>query len=71
MNDTARVELRKPHSCGGREWTVVRLGADIGLTCDGCGQRVLLARTRLERRLRRVLRRVVGRPGSPPGVSDG
>lgn len=36
------VRLRKPHPCGGYEWTVVRLGADIGLVCSTCGRRVLL-----------------------------
>jgi hypothetical protein len=46
-----RVRLRKPHPCGARTWRVVRLGADIGLICDGCGRRVLLARRDLERRL--------------------
>ena len=46
-----RLRLRKPHPCGGREWRVVRLGADIGLTCEGCGHRVLLTRRDVERRL--------------------
>ena len=46
-----QVRLRKPHPCGARTWRVVRLGADIGLICDGCGRRVLLARRDLERRL--------------------
>ena len=45
------VRLRKPHPCGGHEWTVVRLGADIGLVCTTCGRRVLLPRRELERRL--------------------
>lgn len=45
-----RVSLRKRHPCGGRDWDVVRLGADIGLVCTGCGRRVLLARASLERR---------------------
>ncbi len=49
------VELRKPHPCGSRTWHVARVGADIGLTCDLCGRRVLLERRELERRL-------VGRP---------
>jgi hypothetical protein len=44
------VELRKPHPCGASTWRVVRLGADIGLTCQGCGRRVLLERRRLEER---------------------
>jgi hypothetical protein len=47
-----RVTLARPHPCGSREWTVVRIGADIGLTCGGCGRRVLIARADLERRLR-------------------
>jgi hypothetical protein len=47
-----RVSLARPHPCGSREWDVVRVGADIGLRCRGCGRRVLIARTDLERRLR-------------------
>lgn len=46
-----RVALRKPHPCGARTWDVVRLGADIGLVCTGCGRRVLLERAVVERRL--------------------
>jgi hypothetical protein len=47
-----RVTLARPHPCGSREWAVVRVGADIGLVCAGCGRRVLIARADLERRLR-------------------
>ncbi len=47
-----RVSLARPHPCGSREWDVVRVGADIGLCCRGCGRRVLIARPDLERRLR-------------------
>ena len=46
-----RVELRRPHPCGGRTWNVERLGADIGLRCTTCGRRVLLERRAVERRL--------------------
>lgn len=45
------VRLRKPHPCGGFEWEVVRLGADIGLKCRTCGRRVLLERRTLEKRM--------------------
>jgi len=55
MNDTLR--LRKPHPCGSYEWTVVRLGADIGLECKGCGRRVLLPRRELSRRIKTILPR--------------
>jgi hypothetical protein len=46
------VRLKKPHPCGGLDWTVVRLGADIGVKCQTCGRRVLLPRRELERRMR-------------------
>ena len=49
-----QLRLRKPHPCGSDRWEVVRLGADIGLRCLGCGRRVLLAREVLERRVRAI-----------------
>lgn len=44
------VRLRKAHPCGSHEWEVVRLGADIGIVCTGCGHRVLMDRLDVERR---------------------
>lgn len=52
-----RLALAKPHPCGSREWQVSRLGADIGLVCEGCGRRIFLERRELERRFRRFLER--------------
>lgn len=48
------VRLRKSHPCGSFEWKVVRLGADIGLECLGCGRRVLLPRRQLARQLKSI-----------------
>ena len=50
LNDQLR--LRKAHPCGSYEWTVVRLGADIGLECNTCKHRVLLTRRELTKRLK-------------------
>jgi hypothetical protein len=55
LGDT--LQLRKRHPCGGFEWDVVRLGADIGLRCTTCGRRVLLPRSTLERRMKRFVSR--------------
>jgi hypothetical protein len=44
------LQLRRQHPCGSREWQVVRLGADIGLVCSGCGHRILMDRLDVERR---------------------
>jgi len=50
------LTLKKPHACGANTWRVYRLGADIGLRCEGCGRLVLLPRTKLERRIRLIQR---------------
>jgi len=54
------VRLRKPHPCGGYDWQVVRLGADIGLKCQTCQHRVLLTRRELEKRLKTFVQRADG-----------
>ena len=51
------VRLRKPHPCGGFDWEVVRLGADIGLRCTTCRHRVLLDRRTLEKRMKKFVSR--------------
>ena len=57
------VRLRKTHPCGGTDWRVVRLGADIGLKCQNCGRRILLPRRELARRMKGW----VEKAGSAPG----
>ncbi len=52
------VRLRKPHPCGGYEWEVVRIGADIGIRCTTCGRRVLLPRRVFNRRFKAFVRQV-------------
>lgn len=59
------VRLKKPHPCGGYDWTVVRLGADIGVKCLQCGRKVMLPRRELERRLRVFVAR------AEPPVAEG
>ncbi len=64
------LRLKKPHPCGSREWTVVRLGADIGMTCSGCGRRILLPRREVERRLTAFLSRGEATDISPRSPND-
>jgi len=51
------VRLKRTHPCGGSEWQVDRLGADIGLRCRTCGRHVLVERRQLERRLEAFVER--------------
>ncbi len=51
------LRLRKPHPCGGFDWTVLRIGGDIGLKCQTCGRRLMLPRRELERRMKSFVSR--------------
>ncbi len=53
VGDKAR--LRKPHPCGGYDWEITRVGADIGLRCLTCGRRIMLPRAKFEKRLKTLL----------------
>jgi hypothetical protein len=62
VGDTVR--LKKPHPCGGFEWRISRVGADIGLRCLTCGRRVLVPRSKIEKRIKRVI------PAEEPSTSE-
>ena len=46
------IRLKKPHPCGESIWKITRLGADIGLACQGCEHQILIPRPQLARRIR-------------------
>ncbi|HEX9116938.1 MAG TPA: DUF951 domain-containing protein [Anaerolineae bacterium] len=58
------VRMRKPHPCGSFDWTVVRLGADIGIRCCRCEHRVLLPRSRFARQVKSLISRAEGESAS-------
>lgn len=60
------VRLRKLHPCGGDTWSIVRLGADIGLECSTCHHRVLLERRVLEQRMRGFVSTVAAQGAPTP-----
>ena len=46
------VRLPKAHPCGGYEWEMVGVGADIALECLKCQRRLLLKREAFRRRVK-------------------
>ena len=48
------VVTRKPHPCGGSEWTVTRTGADIKMRCLTCGRVVMLDRLAFLKRAKKL-----------------
>ncbi len=59
------VRLKKPHPCGGHDWEILRLGADLRLKCLTCGRQVLLPRAEVERRTKKVLKSGETPPPAP------
>ena len=62
------LRLKRTHPCGNDQWSVERLGADVGIRCIKCRRRVLIARPYLERRIQQIIREK--RPGQAIGEAQ-
>ncbi len=54
------LELKKPHPCGEKRFSVMRIGSDIRILCKGCGRDMTLPRIKLEKAIKKII----------PSVSD-
>ena len=50
------LELKKQHPCGSKEWTVLRVGMDFKLRCNGCGHELMIPRSKAEKAVKKVKR---------------
>ncbi len=50
------VQMKKPHACGGSEWRITRVGADVKIRCLTCDRVVMLDRQDFIRAGKKVLR---------------
>lgn len=53
LND--RVLMKKPHACGGNDWRIIRVGADVKIRCNQCGRIVMLDRAEFVRMAKKLL----------------
>ena len=49
------VKMRKSHPCGSDIWQVTRVGADVGMRCQGCRHFVMVPRAKFERMVKAVI----------------
>ncbi len=54
LNDV--LELKKQHPCGSKRWTVLRVGMDFRLRCQGCQHEMMIPRSKVEKNIRKILR---------------
>ncbi|HIR40760.1 MAG TPA: DUF951 domain-containing protein [Candidatus Egerieicola pullicola] len=48
------VTMKKPHPCGSKEFTLLRVGMDFKLRCNGCGHEIMSPRNKIEKNIRCV-----------------
>ena len=49
------LELKKPHPCGSKEFSVLRVGSEMRIVCRGCGRDMNIDRIKLEKATKKVL----------------
>ena len=50
------LRMKKAHPCGSVEFTVLRVGMDFKIRCNGCGREVMIPRLKCEKNIKRILR---------------
>ncbi len=51
------LEMKKCHpGCGSDKMKAIRVGADIKLSCVGCGHMIMMPRVKCEKSVKRVIR---------------
>ena len=48
------LELKKPHPCGEKCFSVMRIGSDIRIICTRCGRDMTLPRIKLEKAIKKI-----------------
>lgn len=51
------VIMKKGHPCGGNEWEITRIGADIKIKCINCGRSIMLPRIEFNKKLKKVIQK--------------
>jgi hypothetical protein len=47
--------MKKKHPCGSDTWTILRVGMDFGLKCNGCGHFVMMPRVKFEKMAKAIV----------------
>ena len=55
VNVGDRVEMKKQHPCGGKIFTILRIGMDFKIRCEKCGREVMVPRNKIEKNIKTVL----------------
>jgi len=51
----AVVTMKKQHPCGGKDWEILRSGADFKIKCVKCGHIVMIERIKFEKGIKKIV----------------
>ena len=52
INVGDKVEMKKQHPCGSKDFEILRVGMDFKLRCLGCGREVMVPRSKAEKSIK-------------------
>ena len=47
-----RIQLKKEHPCGGKTFSVIRVGSEVRVKCETCARDMTLDRPKLEKAIK-------------------
>ena len=47
------VEMKKPHACGSKNWTITRIGVDLKLKCNVCNHEIMMDRLEFNKKMKK------------------
>ncbi len=50
-----KIVMKKKHPCGCDTFSVLRIGMDFRIRCDGCGREVMLPRVKVEKGIKKII----------------
>ena len=50
-----KVEMKKQHPCGCKEFEILRIGMDFKIKCCGCGREVMVPRAKAEKSVKQII----------------
>ena len=50
-----RIQMKKPHPCGGKIFRILRVGSQVRVVCESCGRDMTLDRVKLEKAIKQIL----------------
>lgn len=47
--------MKKNHPCGANTFTVLRIGMDFKIRCNGCSHEIMAPRVKIERNIKKIV----------------